>query len=276
MLSGTEANVLGEDSIYISEPITADIGQNRSDVAEREGQGARKHTSVEPLIDRRIVQLPTLPVIHGGPSDRDRLAALNSHDPAQIPIAEQSVFKPVPILANAAGSADGKRVHAAEDELIRSVKRRQRLLKPPVEKSLSTFDAPNQFIFSGVYALPVGRARGVGKNWNRFENALLGDWDLSGIVRIQSGQPVAIGRPSVNNGQSGKLNNPTIYQWFNTSVFSSALPFTFGNVGPVLPDVRSNGLRNVDAVLAKNVRFSAAEHPITVQFRTEFYNLLNN
>lgn len=145
-----------------------------------------------------------------------------------------------------------------------------------LEKSLSTFDAPNQFIFSGVYALPVGRARGVGKNWNRFENALLGDWDLSGIVRIQSGQPVAIGRPSVNNGQSGKLNNPTIYQWFNTSVFSSALPFTFGNVGPVLPDVRSNGLRNVDAVLAKNVRFSAAEHPITVQFRTEFYNLLNH
>ena len=121
-----------------------------------------------------------------------------------------------------------------------------------------------------------GKDRGFGKSWNRFENALLGDWDLSGIVRIQSGQPVAIGRPAVNNGQSAKLDNPTIAEWFNTSVFSNAAPFTFGNVGPVLPDVRSNGVRNVDAVLAKNIRFSAAEHPITAQFRAEFYNLLNH
>ncbi len=145
-----------------------------------------------------------------------------------------------------------------------------------LERSLSSFDAPNQFLFSGVYALPIGKDRGHGKSWNTFENAFLGDWDLSGIVRVQSGQPIAIGRPAVNNGQSAKLDSPSIYGWFNTSVFSSAPAFTFGNVGPVLPDVRSNGLRNVDAVLAKNLRFSAREHPISAQFRVEFYNLLNH
>ncbi len=145
-----------------------------------------------------------------------------------------------------------------------------------LERSLSTFDAPNQFLFSGVYALPAGRDRGHGKSWNKVENAFLGDWDLSGIVRVQSGQPVAIGRPAVNNGQSAKLDSPSIYEWFNTSVFTSAAAFTFGSVGPVLPDVRSNGLRNVDAVLAKNLLFSAREHPISAQFRVEFYNLLNH
>jgi hypothetical protein len=145
-----------------------------------------------------------------------------------------------------------------------------------LEKSLSTFDAPNQFLFSGVYALPVGKDRGFGKSWNTVENAFLGDWDFSGILRVQSGQPIAIGRPAVNSGQSANLSNPSIYQWFNTGVFSNAPAFTFGNVGPVLPDVRSNGLRNVDVVLAKNVNFSAKEHPITAQFRVEFYNLLNH
>lgn len=107
-------------------------------------------------------------------------------------------------------------------------------------------------------------------------DAVLGGWDLSGIVRVQSGQPVAIGRPSVNNGTSAKLDNPTIYQWFNTSVFSNAAPFTYGNVGPFLPDVRSNGIRNVDAVLAKNFVLSLRDHPVTLQFRGEFYNVLNH
>ncbi len=145
-----------------------------------------------------------------------------------------------------------------------------------LEKSLSAFDAPNQFIFSGVYQLPMGRDRTFGKQWNKGVDAILGGWDLSGIVRVQSGQPVAIGRPSVNNGTSAKLDHPNIYQWFNTSVFTNAAPFTYGNVGPYLPDVRSNGIRNVDAVLAKNFGMALRDHSITMQFRGEFYNVLNH
>ena len=79
----------------------------------------------------------------------------------------------------------------------------------------------------------------------------------------------------MNNGTSAHLDNPTIAQWFNTSVFSVAQAYTFGNVGPVLPDVRNAPMRNVDAVLAKNFGFHIAERPITMQFRSEFYNLFN-
>jgi hypothetical protein len=145
-----------------------------------------------------------------------------------------------------------------------------------LEKSLSGFSAPNMFVFSGVYTLPIGRDREFGKGWNRFANAVLGNWDISGIFRIQSGEPVAITRPSVNNGQSASLSNPTIYAWFRTSVFSIAAPFTFGNVGPYLPDVRSDGIQNVDAVLAKTFKISLRDQSITAQFRAEFYNLFNH
>ena len=145
-----------------------------------------------------------------------------------------------------------------------------------LEKGLSSFDAPNQFVFSGVYQLPFGHDRQFGQGWNPIVNSILGNWDLNGIVRIQSGQPIGIGRPAVNNGQSAKLSSPTIGEWFNTDVFSVAAPYTFGTVGPVLPDVRTDGMRNVDAVLVKNFGFSIGDKRFTAQLRGEFYNLFNH
>ncbi len=145
-----------------------------------------------------------------------------------------------------------------------------------LEKGLSGFDTPNQFRFSGVYNLPFGRDRDYAKSMNRFVNAIIGDWDLSGILSVQSGQPIGISRPSVNNGTSAHLDNPTIAQWFNTSVFSVAPSYTFGTDGPVLPDVRTAPQRNIDAVLAKNFGFHIRERVVTAQFRSEFYNVLNH
>jgi hypothetical protein len=48
--------------------------------------------------------------------------------------------------------------------------------------------------------------------------------------------------------------------------------FTFGNVGRVLPDVRSPGTVNWDLSLIKNTRFAER---YTVQFRAEAFNFLN-
>ncbi len=144
-----------------------------------------------------------------------------------------------------------------------------------LEKGLSGFDTPNQFRLSGVYNLPFGKGRDYLKTLNPVVNAIVGGWDLSGILSIQSGQPIGISRPSVNNGQSAHLDNPTIAQWFNTSVFSVAPAYTFGNDGPVLPDVRNAGQRNIDTVLSKNFGFHIRERAVTAQFRSEFYNLFN-
>jgi hypothetical protein len=145
-----------------------------------------------------------------------------------------------------------------------------------LEKSLSTFDTPNLFRLSGVYSIPFGRDRAHGKDVNRFVNAFIGDWDLDGILTIQSGLPVSVSRTAVNNGQSAYLSNPTISRWFNTSVFSVAPAFTYGNVGPVLPDVFTDGTKNVDVVLVKNFSVDVRDRKITAQFRSEFYNLFNH
>jgi hypothetical protein len=144
-----------------------------------------------------------------------------------------------------------------------------------LEKSLSGFDVPNQFVLSGVYELPFGHGRPVGGAWNKAINSLLGGWQLSGIIRIQTGQAFGVGRAN-NNGQSARLDNPTIDRWFNTGVFANIPAFTFGNTGPLLPDLRADGLRNVDAVMAKSVSISIKDHKVTTQFRAEFYNLFNH
>jgi hypothetical protein len=47
-------------------------------------------------------------------------------------------------------------------------------------------------------------------------------------------------------------------------------------VGPVLPDVRTDGQCNLDAVLSKNFLFNLAEHAMRLQFRSEFYNVTNH
>jgi hypothetical protein len=144
-----------------------------------------------------------------------------------------------------------------------------------LERGLAAFDIPNNFRLSWVYSIPFGRGRAHGSGANAFVNAVLGGWDFSSFVSLLSGTPIAVSRPSVNNGQSAAISNPSITQWFNTSVFTTAAPYTFGNMGPVLPDVRTDWTRNIDTVLTKNFGFAIAEKKITAQLRIECFNLFN-
>jgi len=143
------------------------------------------------------------------------------------------------------------------------------------ERGLSTFDTPNNLRLSWVYSLPYGHGRAHGANLNKIANAFIGGWDFDSFVTLMSGQPIGISRPSLNNGTSAKLSNPTISEWFNTSVFSVAPAYTFGNVGPVEPDVRTDWTRNIDAVLVKNFGFAVRAREVTAQFRIESFNLFN-
>jgi hypothetical protein len=61
-------------------------------------------------------------------------------------------------------------------------------------------------------------------------------------------------------------------RYFDTSVFSPAAPFTFGNTGRTLPDVRGPGVRNVDFSLFKNFRI---RERMTAQLRGEAFNATN-
>lgn len=61
--------------------------------------------------------------------------------------------------------------------------------EPELEYSFSDFDIRHQMNLSWIYELPLGRGRAWGSNMHGFWDALLGGWEISGIVRANSGLP---------------------------------------------------------------------------------------
>lgn len=141
-----------------------------------------------------------------------------------------------------------------------------------LERSLSVYDVPQRLVMSYVYELPFGRGKTYGAGMHPVLNAVAGGWTISGITTFQSGTPLGVSRPAVNNGKSARLAKPEIDRWFDTSVFSIAEPFTYGNVGRRLPDVRSHGVKDFDLALGK--AFPIGER-YQLKFRGEFFNAMN-
>ncbi len=153
-----------------------------------------------------------------------------------------------------------------------------------LERSLSPQDVAQRFVLSSVYSLPFGRGQRWLNGSNGFVTRALGGWRMSGILTLQSGEPLYLtnsvnningftlaSRPN-NDGTSAKLSNPTPYEWFNTSVFSLPAPFTYGTTGRTLPDVRAAGVKNLDFSLLKD---TTLRENTRLEFRAEVFNLLN-
>jgi hypothetical protein len=81
-------------------------------------------------------------------------------------------------------------------------------------------------------------------------------------------RPNRTGRPAKIEGPAQQRLN----QWFDTSAFAAAAPFTFGNSSRTMPDVRSHGISNFDFTVFKNTQVTER---VGVQFRTEIFNLFN-
>src|SRR5690606_23791536 len=70
---------------------------------------------------------------------------------------------------------------------------------------------------------------------------------------------------------SGKLDNPTIDNWFDQSAFVISAPGVFGNTGRNV--LTGPGGKGFDLMLGKNFRMPWEGHQ--VQFRFESFNLTN-
>jgi hypothetical protein len=152
------------------------------------------------------------------------------------------------------------------------------------ERGLSEFDQRHNFTTSVVYELPWGRGKRWMSNAPAIVDHILGGWQLTGIVRFQSGRPftVTTGRDMSNTGGANrpnvvgnpKLDKPTANRWFNPDAFSDTLPagvFAYGTAGKNI--VIADGINNIDLGLFKNFNLGEERR---LQFRAEFFNAANH
>jgi len=138
----------------------------------------------------------------------------------------------------------------------------------------SAYNVPNLVNLSGLYELPF---RG---------NRLVSGWQFNTIVTLESGFPFTpqVGsnrsgdgdtrnpdRPSLNPSFTGPVVEGNPDQWFNPDAFILPTPGTYGNLGR--GTYSGPGLANVDASLFKN---TLIRENLNLQFRAEFFNLLNH
>jgi hypothetical protein len=151
-----------------------------------------------------------------------------------------------------------------------------------LERDYSNGDMPHVFASSIVWDLPMGSGRA--RQAHGLLGAIVNDWNVSAIVTLQSGMPVAVTQTTNNNAFAGfgtqrpnLVGDPTLpadqrtpSQWFNTATFSAAGAFTLGTASR--NPVRGPSYRDVDFALARRVPFGGSR---AIELRAEVFNLLN-
>jgi hypothetical protein len=135
----------------------------------------------------------------------------------------------------------------------------------------ASFDRRHVFVSTFNAKLPLLKGHA---GWQR---QTIGGWELSGITRYQTGQyytitaSTSIGtRRASYNGQTVKLDNPTVAKYFNTAAFTAAPLDQYGNAGA--GTVGSPGLRLWDFSLRK--QFTLTEQ-VKLRFQADFFNAFN-
>jgi outer membrane receptor protein involved in Fe transport len=153
------------------------------------------------------------------------------------------------------------------------------------DRALSAFNVKNKFVAAFNYNLPLGRNQAIGGQWNRTVDALLGGWQVNGILTAQSGLPFSVfATSSADCGcSSGGLRadligNPfpagfhqSIHQWFDPAAFSDPPLQQYGNSGRNI--IPGPGLTDLDFSLFKKFRLDEKR---MFQLRAEYFNILNH
>jgi hypothetical protein len=133
---------------------------------------------------------------------------------------------------------------------------------------------------SGLYQLPF-------RSPHAFLQESLAGWQLSGVGVFVTGQPFSpsVGfastgtgaytpRPNVIAGCQLYPDEQTLTNWFNASCYTAPPIGQFGNVGR--NTLVGPQFFNIDSSLAKDFRVPSISENFVVQFRAEFFNILNH
>ncbi len=162
------------------------------------------------------------------------------------------------------------------------------------ERGPSSFDVKFNNVSSVVYQLPFGKGRRFGASLNGFVDAFLGGWELNTINTAHTGTPLdivyapntatdttglsndyrgqAFQRPNVTGSAASQSKPQSLNTFFAGYTFTVPTPDApFGNVGR--NSFRAKGFEQWDFSANKSFRIRES---VKIQFRSEFFNLLNH
>jgi hypothetical protein len=139
--------------------------------------------------------------------------------------------------------------------------------------SAGSMDVRHAFVGTFVWYLPKLKAQPA------FIRQPLGGWQLSGIIRLQTGFSYTVtgnsnilgSRTADYNGGDWLLPNPGPNGWFNPAVFSAAPQNRWGTSGA--GNVQGPGLQQYNLSLTK---FFQLHEKVSVRLRGDFINAFNN
>lgn len=168
---------------------------------------------------------------------------------------------------------------------------------PNSNRGPSDFDLRHQFNANFIWEMPFGRGRWIAHDVNRFADALIGGWQLSGLFRWTSGFPVNVDNGGVyptnyqlegNAEMLCPVSTGTYYTGLNSNGVAT-YPNLFANgaaaancFGYDLPgqtggrnQIRGPGFFGIDLGLSKRWRMPWSEKQ-SLQFRWEVFNITNS
>jgi hypothetical protein len=157
--------------------------------------------------------------------------------------------------------------------------------RPELDRGRSDFDVDHRLVGSFVYNLPFGKGERFASNATGVKNALVGGWQVNGILTLQRGFPITITaadagglNDSFGTNRADLVGDPypsgfdkSIDAWFNTAAFAQPAPGFFGTVGR--NTLRGPGINNLDFALFKNFDLVRGSR---LQFRFESFNAFNH
>jgi hypothetical protein len=157
-----------------------------------------------------------------------------------------------------------------------------------LDYGISMHDVPQSFATAFVYDLPYGRGKTWGGGAPAVVSQILGNWQLSGVVRLTSGLPLLTpfysDNPLADNFGFPGLRFPNLVgdpkpahqttdNWINPDAFASPGDFSLGYAPSRMNQLREGATKNVDFGVAK--AFEVSER-FKAQFRADFLNAFNH
>jgi hypothetical protein len=158
------------------------------------------------------------------------------------------------------------------------------------EWAVSNTDRTHRATGAWAVELPFGQGKRIGNQLRGPLKHAISNWQVNGTATVESGTPLSFsvtpnntnalggGQRPNSTGASARIGGFTstdamLTRYFDTAQFTRPEPFSFGNLGRRINDVRGFPFRTLELAAQWQMRFVER---YTIQFRAEAFNALNS